>query len=270
MPNITPFLQSVKLPSMPEAAYALIRTLKNEDADVPLVRNIIAQDPALTATLLRMANSAIFGLSRSVDTLDNAVSVVGMSHIRARALSICLSNAFPLPSSLNRMEFWRYCMLSAGYAKWLAASLQMDEQQAWLSAMMLRLGELIIAQHQPTVLAQIERQPCVPGLRWARERDNAGFDEGQIMAGVASHWDFPEAMVHAFASAADPLAATPFSPLAGIVHLACLLADQDTPTPDLLETWPEALVQRLQLNMAQLQASLPDPEALGDISLMHT
>ena len=79
MADINTFIQTVKLPVMPEAAHALIRTLNDEDADVVTVRDIIAKDPALTTTLLRMANSALFGLSRSVTTLDNAVSVVGMA-----------------------------------------------------------------------------------------------------------------------------------------------------------------------------------------------
>ena len=90
MADINTFIQAVKLPVMPEVAQALIRTLTDDDADVVTVRDIIAKDPALTTTLLRMANSALFGLSRSVTTLDNAVSVVGMAQIRARAIEPAL------------------------------------------------------------------------------------------------------------------------------------------------------------------------------------
>ncbi len=123
MADIAPFLQSIKLPVMPEVAHALIRTLNDEDADITSVRDVIAKDPALTVTLLRMANSALFGLSRSVDTLDNAVSVVGMSQIRARALSICMTNVFVLPHGLNRLEFWRSSMLvPAMHVGWQAIS----------------------------------------------------------------------------------------------------------------------------------------------------
>ena len=81
MADINTFIQTVKLPVMPEAAHALIRTLNDEDADVVTVRDIIAKDPALTTTLLRMANSALFGLSRTVTTLDSAVTVP-MFHVK--------------------------------------------------------------------------------------------------------------------------------------------------------------------------------------------
>jgi HD-like signal output (HDOD) protein len=160
MPDIAQFLHLIKLPVMPEAGCALICTLNDENADIPMVRNIIAKDPALTTMLLRMANSALFGLSRKVDTLDSAINIVGMSHIRARALSICMSNAFSLPPSLNRLAFWRDSMVCAGYSQWLAQSAGIDHQQAWLTGMMLRLGELIIAKHNPAMIEPIEKKPC--------------------------------------------------------------------------------------------------------------
>ena len=75
MTDAARFLQSVTLPVMPEVGHALIRTLNRDDADVPMVTAVIAKDPALTTTLLRIANSAMFGLSRSVHTLDSAVHV---------------------------------------------------------------------------------------------------------------------------------------------------------------------------------------------------
>ena len=189
MTEISTFVQAVKLPVMPEVAHALIRTLNDEDADVITVRDVIAKDPALTATLLRMANSALFGLSRSVTTLDNAVSVVGMAQIRARALGICMAQVFTLPEGMNRLAFWRYSMVCAGYAKFLANEVHIDEQQAWLTAMMLRLGELLIVQHRPALLAPLHQQPCAPGERWQRERALVGFDEGQVTAELARRWD---------------------------------------------------------------------------------
>ncbi len=268
MSNISTFLRSTKLPAMPEVARALIRTLRDDSSDIHTVRDIITQDPALTALLLRAANSALFGLSRKVDTLEGAIRVVGVAHIRARALSICMANAVPLPPGLDRLEFWRNCMASAGYAKWLAASLQMDEQQAWLTAMVLRLGELLIGQNQLSMVLQIEQHPCAPGERWTREREIAGFDEGQIMAAVARHWDFPKAMVQAFDACAQPLSTPPFSPLAGVVHLAALLADHNADSPDVLAALPADVVHQLQLNLVQLQDSMPSLDSLSDASLM--
>ncbi len=266
MADISVFLQSVKLPVMPEVAHALIRTLNDDDADVGTVRDVISKDPALTATLLRMANSAIFGLSRTVSTLDNAVSVVGLSQIRARALSICMANVFVLPQGLNRLEFWRNSMVRAGYAQWLAHSLGMDEQQAWLAGMMQRLGEISIAQHNPKHVEIIERKPCAPGERWLREQKVIGFDEGQITAEIAHRWDFPDDVVQALRSSAAPLEASQFSRMAAVVHLAGWLADMPEIKPESLNDLPLAVVRALGLNLDKLADKIPDADAIGDTS----
>ncbi len=269
MTDIKPFLKSVKLPVMPEVAQALIRTLNDDDADVTTVRRVIAKDPALTATLLRIANSALFGLSRSINTLDGAMRVVGMSQIRARALSICIANAFVLPPALNRLEFWRASMVCAGYAKWLAGHVGIDEQQAWLTGMMARLGLIAIAQKNEGMLEAIEALPRAPGERWTRERALLGFDEGQITAEIARRWDFPEAVARGLQASGDPMAANPFSRLGGVVHLAGLLADDPSPTQPDLQRLPAPVVKALKLRLPQLQAEVPSAETFSDISSLQ-
>jgi HD-like signal output (HDOD) protein len=262
------FLQSVKLPVMPEVAQALIRTLNDDTADVRSVTPIIAKDPALTATLLRMSNSAIFGLSRSVKTLESAVSVVGVAHIRARALSICMASIFEFPPGLKRLDFWRYSMVCAGYAKWLAANAGLDEQQAWLTGMMLRLGEVLIAQRLPEVLDQTEALPDLPGQRWARQYELAGVNEGQIAAELAQRWDFPELVVEALQHTATPLSDSR-SALASVVHLAALIADQPTPSSAAFHDLPVAVVLRLNLNIPKLLEHFPCAELFNDISMLQ-
>jgi HD-like signal output (HDOD) protein len=270
MAEISKYLQSVKLPVMPEVAHALIRTLNDENADMFGVCAVISKDPALTATLLRMANSAMFGLSRTVNTLDAAVNVIGMSQLRARALSICMAKVFTMPPALDRLEFWRYCMVCAGYARWLAAKSGLDEQQAWLIGMMLRLGQLTIAQQNMAHIAHIELLPRVPGERWKRERALTGFDEGAITAEIARIWDFPEDVVNALCSAADPMAASQPSRLAAVVHLAALLADEADPKVQSLDTLPAPVIASLGLNLEVLQASMPLAEALSDTSSLQS
>ncbi len=269
MADISSLLQTTKLPVMPEVAQALIRTLNDENADITTVRDVIAKDPALTATLLRMANSAVFGLSRTVTTLENAVSVVGMSQIRARALSVCMANVFSLPPEMNRMHFWQQSMKCAGYARWLAMAKGLDENQAWLTGIMLRLGETVVAQSRPGNVAAIEAQPCAAHDRWERERTLTGFDEGQVMAELARRWEFPQEMVQALDACAQPLEAVPFSALGGVVHLAAQLAEQSQVSTETLAELPEGVVHKIGLNLLWMSIHLPNAEAFVDTTILQ-
>ena len=249
-------------------ARALIRTLGDEETGVATVTAIIAKDPALTATLLRMANSAMFGLSRSVHTLESAISIVGMAHIRARALSICMVNGFEFPPGLDRLDFWRDSMVCAGYAKWLAHTIGIDEQVAWLTGMMLRLGEIAIAQRMPNTLLHIEARPCAPGERWKRERDAAGFDEGQIAAEIARRWDFPESVAIALEHSALPL--SDGAPrMSAVVNLGALITDHEAHTPLVLSDLPFFVLQAAGLDLEKLQIHAPSAESFSDISVLQ-
>lgn len=265
--DISTFLKVVKWPVMPEVGQALIKTLNKEDVDTFTVCRIIGKDPALTATLLRMANSAMFGLSGSVNTLQRAVNVVGISQVRARALSICIVQSCVLPVGIDRMEFWRFCMLCAGYAQWLSDLCEVDDQEAWLCGMMLRLGEINLGQANPFALPQIEAKPILPGERWLRQRQLIGFDEGEITAELAQHWDFPDPLVKGLRHTAQPLNPSEFGKLAVVLHLAARLAESGAVTPKAIDDLPVILLQMLQLDPQTLFLDAPDANMLADVSM---
>ncbi len=264
MPDIAVFFQSVKLPVMSEVAHALIRTLNDENASGQEVAHLIAKDAALTARLLRLANSASFGLSRRVATLDEAVNLVGMGRVRTLGLAAAMGDAFPSVEGLDHAEFWRSCMVSAGYGQWLASQAGLDASLAWLASMMVRLGELMIAQAQPASLAEIEKLPHAPGGRWEREARLTGFSEGQITAELARRWNFPAEIVRALDGASDPMATKPFDRLAAVVHLAMLLADMPPGGPEMLDALPAEVVKALQLSTEWMSAKFPAPDSFLD------
>jgi HD-like signal output (HDOD) protein len=270
MPDLSALFKSVKLPVMSEVAHALIRTLHQEDVTIAQVRDIIAKDPTLTAKVLRAANSAGLGLRREVSTLDNAVAMIGMAQVRSLALTACMNVAFPNVPGLDRSEFWRNCMACAGYSQWLAGGLGLglDTQQAWLTGMMARLGELIIGQAVPASLAEIERQPHIPGDRWKREQRLLGYTETQVTAELARRWNFPDNIVQGLDTAAAPLDRLPFDPLGAIVHLAGWLADMPFSEAVIIDALPEDVITKLDLNRDWMRQHMPQPDAFFDISVL--
>ncbi|MEO8855888.1 MAG: HDOD domain-containing protein [Burkholderiaceae bacterium] len=270
MTDLSVLFKSIALPVMPEVGLALIATLDDEDAPMSRIQALIARDPALTTKLLALANSAAFGLRRKVSTLENALSLVGMSKLRTLALSACLHNAFSVPDGIDAQSFWIYSMDCAGYAQWLCGGLgpgrDVDAQKAWLTGLMLRLGELLIAQAFPKEVEAIEAKPCPPGERWAREKEHAGFDEGEVTAELARRWNFPSDVVHALLLASDPLAETPITPLAGILHLAGRLADVPDANASTIDQLPVPVMAALELKYGWMQAQFPDAGSFINIS----
>lgn len=271
MPDIASFFQDVKLPTMPEVAQLLIKTLNDDDVPFEKIRSAISRDPSLTAKLMRLANSSRFGLSRKVSSVDEAITMIGLNTVRTLCLGACLSDSFPAIPGLNRNEFWKESMACAGFSHWLARSIGADAQEAWLTGFMVRLGELIIAQKEPEKLADIEKLPHAPGGRWERETYLTGFNEGQIAGEMAKRWNFPAEVSRGLQTSSDPLDHKPFSRLGAIVHIAMLLAEITIEDPksaeETIKALPEDVLKKLQLNQDWLRDHIPDVSTFTDAEM---
>ena len=266
MSALDSFFESVILPSIPDLAHSLIATLNDEDASIEEISDLITRDPAISAKLLRLANSAQFGLPRGVGNIEDAIAMVGMNKVRTLALGACLGSSFPNMKGLDTHSFWKTSMACAGYAEWMARKLGVDAPMAWLTGMMLRLGELLIAQAEPKTLLAIEQLPTAPGLRWQRERQLIGFTEGELTAELARRWNFPMQMVQALQRAADPLVEQAYSRLGAIVHIAGLLADTPNAGPEQVPALPSDVLLALDLAPAWMQEHFPSNADFIDAS----
>jgi HD-like signal output (HDOD) protein len=157
-------------------------------------------------------------------------------------------------------------MHCAGYAQWLAQRVGLHGHIAWLTGMMLRTGQLLIAQAQPEVLQQIEKLPAIPGVRWQREQSLVGFTEGQITAELARRWNFPPQMVQALQRASDPMAEDGFSRLGAVVHLAGLLAETPDAGPPSIAGLPHDVLSVLDLDPQWMRNTFPDRERFINVS----
>ena len=266
MSSLDSFFASIQLPSMNEVAQDLIHSLNRDSASVNEVRNIVARDAALSAQLLRMANSAQFGLPRGIATLDDAIAMVGMTRVRAVALGACMAGAFPNLPGLDRQAFWASSMACAGYTQWLSHEVGIDRQIAWLTGMMLRLGELLIGQAEPRAINVIELQPMQPGDRWRREKQLVGFSEGQITAELARRWNFPMLMVQALQRSAEPLLEQAFSRLGAALHLGSLLAESSDPRCA-IDQLPVEVIDSLKLDLDWMHATVPERDSFLNVVL---
>lgn len=261
------FPDHVALPMFPEVASRLLRTFGDDRVGLEAMAELIGQDPALTAKVLRLANSARYSPGRSISRLRDAAAALGVDTLRNLALSACLADAFPSLSGLDPHAFWRHGMTCAHYAQLLARATDLDGETAYVAGLMLRVGELVMLGIDAAGVVDVETKAHEPGSRFDWEQQRWHCSHTDVTAELSRRWKFPEALTTAFSACADPLQVRPFSALGAMLHCAEVMADASIEAVDPIDALQESvgeLVAHLHLDLPWLRERLqamPDPGA---------
>jgi len=214
---------------------------------------VISQDPALTAQLLQIANSAAFGLTAQVSTVSRAVTVIGTRLTRDLVLLNSTVYAFDgIPNELISMEdFWCHSVYCGLVARFLAKQRHYENTESLFIAGMLHdIGQLVIFRKHPEASRKALLQ-SVEGdggfaLHLAEQRI-FGFDHAQVGAALLRQWNFPDLLIECTESHHAPLLAKRFPLEAALVHIASSIAQlaevNSLEETDALATEPEAWKQ---------------------------
>jgi HD-like signal output (HDOD) protein len=223
--------QAVKLPTAPSLLPRLISVLDDPDSSAEEVERIIQLDPALTATTLRLANSAFFGGGQPVDTVGEAIMKLGQREIYKLA-SMALVNRWETTTEKNAYggdpgDFCRHAVCTALAAEVLAERTKsVEPQTAYTAGLVCDMGKLALAHSCRAFFPAIRARQTATNCSWMQaERDILGFDHAKVGAKLLQSWRFPAALVVAadFISRPTEAPATA-TKLMALLHAAKYLA----------------------------------------------
>ncbi len=160
MEKIRKLLDSVEvLPLSPALLPKLLPKLSDVDTNFDEVVEIIAFDPALTAKLLQICNSAFFGHESEVTTVAEAVNRVGYQAVYLLVAMINGSNCFPCPSpaGVDAGKLWQHSITTAFNTKFVAESAGLDGNQLFTAGLLHDIGKVILGQAQAQAAAGLFR-----------------------------------------------------------------------------------------------------------------
>ena len=184
---------------------------------------VIASDPALTAKMLRLANSAYYGYARRINTARDAVVLLGFRAVRSATLVSTVIDAVKGEGVIDREAFWRYSVAVGMLAEVLARAQRHHQHHAFTAGVLHNLGRLALDQQAPEALGEaigLSQRLDIP----LREAQSVllGFTEVDLGSALAERWNFPEALVEAIRHWADET--PPAGSLAATVGSACAFA----------------------------------------------
>ena len=208
------------LPAMPRAVSDLLAEMNKEDPNPRRVGDLISSDPALTTRVLRLSNSAFFRVSRKIGSTDEAVALLGLTHVRSLVMAAALGSSFKNVPGIDLKQFWRYSLRSAEIARSLASLLRQSEGNAFTAGLIHGIGILIMHIAMPDEMGPLDMgTPPLDLQRASAEMAAFGYSYAEVGAGMVEKWQFPPEMVSALANQVSPFEGEAYDPLAGLLHL---------------------------------------------------
>ena len=219
--------------SLPEVALRVNEVLNYPEPSIEELDDIIISDPALTAKVLQVVNSAYFGFPAKIDTVSRAITVIGFKELRNLVITISIATSFKgIPAELVDMDvFWYHSVTSAVLAKLLAKSLKHSNyERIFISGLLHSVGRLIYFSQCPVISREIlSFKAQGEEAMIEAELEKLGFTYAELGAELLKHWKLPENIWQVINHHLDPLNAREYVRDTCVLHVASKIAGSIEP-----------------------------------------
>jgi putative nucleotidyltransferase with HDIG domain len=222
------FNQMDSLPSLPATVSKVMSVTADPESSADDLVQAILPDQAMCAAILKIANSAFFGIPHNVATLDKAVTVLGFNEVYNIVLGKAVFNSFEKINSLNRQainNFWNHSFACGLAAKILAVDLGFSPSRLFIGGLIHDIGKLVffittLDEYLPVLsLEKTEQIRCQQ-----MELEIFGIDHGEVGLHLLTRWLFPECLLNAVGFHHAPEKSTNYPEQAIIIQLSDALS----------------------------------------------
>jgi HD-like signal output (HDOD) protein len=221
--------RTTDLPTFSAAALEVMKMADSANTRAQDIARVVSQDQAMSVRVLRLANSAFYGMSRKVSSLPEAVVVLGMRTVKNLAM---VAATYPWMSKplkgydLGPMQMWHHAFGTALGAQMLAIkSRKCDDQLAFTSGLLHDVGKvalsLWIGEKLKAIVYYAERE----GLTFDEaERKILGYDHTEVGEHLGKNWNLPDDVLLGVRWHHEPAKCEPYHAVADCVHLGSAMA----------------------------------------------
>ena len=223
--------------TLPEVTLGIIELVENPQSSARDLNALIGRDPALSARILKVVNSAFYGLPRQIGSIDRAIALLGLNAVKNIAIAASLAKLFrggALCDRFDAKELWTHSIAVATAAKLLAKQARMGlHDEAFLAGLMHDIGIMVELQTDRAKLVQVFADMQFDGDGRPQidfrlvERAVFGADHGHFGEALCEQWKFPRSLALACGHHHDPMNAPAVSrQIPWLVYVADRLASE--------------------------------------------
>ncbi len=215
-------------PTLPSIVAQVLRVVAKPNSSAGELAEVITPDPAMTMSILKIANSAFLGLPKRVVTLQHAIAIMGFDEIRNLVLAKAICQSFKSlkkHAKFDIRQFWSHSFLCGLAAKVIAAQSEKLDTEFFVAGLVHDIGKLVIYMAFPEEYCQMAADHIAGGPQLiAAEKANFSLSHDEVGFQLARRWFLPPNLSAAIGFHHKPHATEKMPDFAIVAHLADLLA----------------------------------------------
>ena len=209
--QLTRAIGDFQLPAFPAVAQQVLAVARSQDASARTVADAAAQDPGLSAAVLRNVNSAAFGARKHVEDVRQAVALLGVAAVESLVVSIAVSGSLPAYADPGQWRsFWHASVRRAAAARAVAAHIEpQSASRAYTAALLSEMAVPFLVRAHPAVYTELLEHWDRGGAELHQlERDRLGWDHAEVASWICEEWGLPEALTRSIGAHHEPIGGT--------------------------------------------------------------
>ena len=204
--NIDSIINSIdRLPTLPTVYIKLLSLLNARYSSIRMISDIISEDQAVSAMVLKIVNSALYGFYSKIGDLQSAIVILGLNEIKnlVLATSICKTvKQFKANSAFDMEEFWKHSIGCAISAKVIAETASIkDPEDVFTGGLLHDIGKLIHVTYFREEFEHVVNNVVETGSQmFESEKKILGFDHVQTGSALAKKWHLPQKIIDMIAN----------------------------------------------------------------------
>lgn len=266
--NISDMLENI--PTFSQSVFRIMELTGDLNSSTKELVQQITVDPILTARVLKVVNSAFFGLSRQVDSIQQSVVYVGINTIKNLAISVAAMGALPRTNDagLDMNHFWLHSLVTASVARLMALQRKVPSSEVsvyFISGLLHDIGQIIFSQAQPEAYGRVLAQAAeYEQPLYELELEEFGVDHAELGARLGEKWQLPADMVAAIRHHHTPGVDAGDSAINNTVFIAANVTktlEEDGSSLAMIDPVPDAIQAWLGMPLDEVAGSLDNLEA---------